>query len=214
MATIQDERQQQVTLRNITWETYEQLLEARGESRVPRYTYGMGVLEITSPLLPEHEEYSRNAELLARLLAEELSIEVRSFGSMTLKRDDIREGVEADGSFYISSEPKIRGKVRPNLQVDPPPDLVIEIDITNSSRDKLAKYERFGVPEVWRYAVRGLEIYLLDTDGYHESGESRVLPGVAADSVTLLLEEVRRSPSTVWAGRVRASARGLPGRNV
>ena len=128
---------------------------------------------------------------------------------MTLKREDIEAGVEPDSSFYIGIEPLIRGKEEVDLSTDPPPDLVIEVDITNSSLDKLPVYARFGVPEVWRYAGGKLEIRVLVGGRYAESAESLVLPGVRADELTRLLEESGRTGSVAWARRVREWARGL-----
>ena len=37
-----------VLLRNVSWETYERLMDEREERRVPRFFYDRGVLEIGS----------------------------------------------------------------------------------------------------------------------------------------------------------------------
>lgn len=50
----------------------------------------------------------------------------------------------------------VRGKAKLDLTIDPPPDLVVEIDITASSLDKPSIFARFGIHEVWRYDVNGL----------------------------------------------------------
>ncbi len=64
MATVQSPWEQRVVLRNIDWETYERLLDRREGDAVPRYTYDRGVLEIVSPLLPEHGRYGHDIALL------------------------------------------------------------------------------------------------------------------------------------------------------
>ena len=46
--------EQRVILHNMSWETYERLMEERGENRVPRFAYDRGELEIMSPST-EHE---------------------------------------------------------------------------------------------------------------------------------------------------------------
>ena len=198
MATAQETQEQRILLRNASWGTYERLLEER-EGRTPRLTYDRGVLEIMSPLTLRHEEPGENIRLLIRAVAEERGVDLRAAGSMTLKREDIEAGVEPDSSFYIGSEPLVRGKEEVDLSTDPPPDLVIEVDITNSSLDKLPVYARFGVPEVWRYAGGKLEIRVLVGGRYAESAESLVLPGVRADELTRLLEESGRMGSVEWA---------------
>ena len=209
MATVQGTQEQRIVLRNVEWATYERLLSGREENKSPRFTYDRRMLEIVSPLTLRHEEPSRNIEFLVRVVTNGLGINVRSSGSMTLKREDIEAGAEPDSSYYIGSEPLVRGKEEVDLAVDPPPDLVIEVDVTNPSLDKLPVYARFGVPEVWRYAGGKLAIRVLVGGRYAESAESLVLPGVRAGELTRLLEESTRIGSVAWARRVREWARGL-----
>ncbi|MDQ3854832.1 MAG: Uma2 family endonuclease, partial [Chloroflexota bacterium] len=188
MTTAQAAQEARVVLRNVSWETYERLLAEREDS-TPRFTYYRGELELMSPLLPEHEEHADNLRVIVRVLAEELGVGVRGFGSMTLRREDLQGGLEPDGCFYIASEPRIRGKTRPDLRFDPPPDLTIEVDITNPSLDKLPVYVRLGVPELWRHDGRRLTILVLTGDRYLESVESHALRGATADDISDLLGE-------------------------
>ncbi len=211
MATLQDAQEQRILLRNVAWDTYERLLVEREENSAPRFTYDQGVLEIMSPLLSEHEQYGDDIRFLVRILAEELSIPVKGFGSMTLRREDIQGGLEPDACFYFQNVGRILGKRRLDLQVDPPPDLAVEVDITNPSLDKLSIYARLGVPEVWRYDARRVTIHTLEGDRYTESLDSRVLHGVTADALTILMEESKASESTAWARRVREWALRLGG---
>ncbi|NER35538.1 MAG: hypothetical protein F6J93_16360 [Oscillatoria sp. SIO1A7] len=81
-------------------------------------------------------------------------------------------GKEADECFYIQSEAAMRGKLEIDLQVDPPPDLAIEIDLTSSSIDKMAVYRELKVPEVWRWRNGKLTIQILGDNGYVESDTS------------------------------------------
>lgn len=74
------------------------------------------------------------------------------------------------------------------MSSDPPPDLVIEIDITNPSIPKLPIYAEFDVPEVWRYDGRRLEVMLLQDPRYTRANENRSLPGVTADALSELIE--------------------------
>ena len=60
--------------------------------------------------------------------------------------------------------------------MDPPPDLVIEVDITSGSLDKFPIYAQVGVPEVWRYDGQRLRIYVLTAERYVESDASLALP--------------------------------------
>lgn len=211
MATLEETREQRVVLRHATWETYERLLDERGESRVPRFTYDRGVIEIMSPLSAEHEECIRNIEFMVRILSGELGLRLRTFGSMTLRRRDIAGGLESDGCFYVRSVESIRGKTRPDLDTDPPPDLAIEVDITNPSLDKLPIYARLGVPEIWRYDGKRVAILVLTDGAYAESVESQAFRGVTSEALSSLVRNIRLQDSDEWERQVRAWARSLPG---
>jgi Uma2 family endonuclease len=150
METIKSPAEQKVTLHNVRWETYERLMQERGESRVPRFAFDRGELEITSPQA-EHESISYAAALLVEVLAEEMDVDVYGFGSATFKREDLERGFEPDQCFYFKNWELVRGKERLDVAFDPPPELVIGIDITSPSLNELPIYARLGVREVWRY---------------------------------------------------------------
>jgi hypothetical protein len=52
---LPDPGEQRITLRHISWETYESLLADHVDASAPRFTYSGGTLEIMSPS-SEHEE--------------------------------------------------------------------------------------------------------------------------------------------------------------
>lgn len=211
MVSVPDVREHRVVLRNIRWDTYERLLTERGEDRSPRYTYDRGRLEIVSPRLPEHERLVRDIESLVAILALETGTPIESFGETTFRLEELQQGFEPDGCFYIRNEPRVRGKDRIDLRVDPPPDLVVEIDITNPSIEKDAIYARIGVPEVWRCDRSRVQVLLLQADGYVAGAESGALPGVTVEALDRLLGERRRMGRTAWLGRVRSWAREIAG---
>ncbi len=104
----------------------------------------------------------------------------------------------------------MRGKARVDLHVDPAPDLVVEIDITHPSLDKLPIYARIGVPEVWRYDGARLGILTLENDGYTARPSSRALPAVTAEALTTLLPCSMGVGDIAWMRSVRAWACTLP----
>jgi Uma2 family endonuclease len=67
---------------------------------------------------------------LVEILLEELGIEFRALGSTTFKHRQSDKAVEPDDCFYIAHEAEIRGKPRIDLETDPPPDLVLEVDLS------------------------------------------------------------------------------------
>ena len=206
-----------VTLRNVGWETYERLVEEDPGRSAPRLFYDRGELEILSPSF-EHEQIAEIVALLVDRLAVELDVDVVSARSTTFRREDAVRGFESDASFYFSGKiPQIRGKRRISLDAgDPPPDLVVEVDITSPSGSKLPIYAHLGVPEVWRHDGDRLAILGLlgeDAEGRHyaEIPESALLAParVSGESLTRLVEEGLRSARPAWTRRVREWARGL-----
>lgn len=145
--------EQRVLLKNVGWETYGRLRKEREERRSPRFFYDRGVLEIVSPST-EHEAVSGVIASLVKELAVALEVDVFDAGSTTFVRQDLSGGFEPDGSFYFARRAgSIRGKKRIDLDAgDPPPDLIVEVDLTSPSLAKLPVYARMGVREVWRYA--------------------------------------------------------------
>ncbi len=192
MATLQNPPDPSVVLENVSWQTYENLLADLVDSSAPRLTYNRGVLTIMSPSA-EHERLNRTLALLVEVVAEELSIEIENLGSTTFRREDLERGFEPDSCFYVRNADRIRGKRHLDLGVDPPPDLVIEIDITSSSIDKMPIYAQIGVPELWRYDGTTLQIACLEGAAYGTSSSSAVFPLLTAETLSDFLTQSRRS---------------------
>jgi Uma2 family endonuclease len=180
--------EQRITLRSVSWETYERLLADLANQSSTRLTYDQGTLEIMSPLF-EHEKLNRRIALLIEIIAEEMSLEIEDSGSTTFSREDLARGFEPDSSFYIQNEAKVRGKENIDLSTDPPPDLIVEIDITSGSLNKLPIYAQLGVAEVWRHDGQKLTIYKLVDDQFTETDNSLSFPMVDSTSISDLIEQ-------------------------
>jgi Uma2 family endonuclease len=209
METVKSPGEQRIVLHNIGWNTYERLLADHQNNSAPRFTYDRGELEIMSPS-PEHEKFNRRIAQLVLAVTEELSIEAEDLGSTTFRREDLGRGFEPDSCFYIQNEERIRGKDRIDLSTDPPPDLVIEIDITSPSFSKLPIYAQMGVPEVWRYDGERMTILVLEGSDYVETTESIVLPPVTSTDLTRFVEQSKSTRRTDWLRGVREWAQENP----
>lgn len=164
---------QTVILEGVSWDEFEAILEDLGENRGSRIAYDRGILEIMTPL-PEHEVSKVYLSNFLEILLEELDIEFCPLGSTIFKNQLMFKGIEPDSCFYIQNEAKVRGKNRLDLTVDPPPDLALEIDVTNRSHPEI--YQSLGVPELWRYQRGKLQILLLVDGKYLESSTSANFP--------------------------------------
>jgi len=158
-----------VLLRDVSWQEFETALSS--EHRFTKLAYDQGTLEIMVPL-PEHEYFKSSVGDLIKDLADELEIEYECFGSITWRRQEKMAGAEPDECFYIQNFLAIKGRLDINLNQDPSPDLILEIDITSKSLERLPIYARLGVPEVWRYDQKQLRIYQLVDGSYLETETS------------------------------------------
>ncbi|MFN8593599.1 MAG: Uma2 family endonuclease [Thermomicrobiales bacterium] len=207
MATVTAPSEQRIVLHDVSWDTYERLLADHLDSSAPRFTYDRRELEIGSPST-EHEQINRSMALLVELIAIEFGMDVLNVGSMTFKRRDLARGFEPDSSFYMQHEATPRDRPQIDLTVDPPPDLVIEIELTWSALPKLPIFAHLGVPEVWRWNGERLVILTLEDDTYVQREASAALPPLTSAVLTELLLESRRLRRSEWVRRIQEWARG------
>jgi Uma2 family endonuclease len=159
----------------MSWDVYEELLEELEGKRHVRISYDNGRMEIMT-LSPEHEEPSRLFTHFIQIFTEELDLEFISIGSTTLRRKSRLQGKESDDCFYIGDLDRIIGKKRLDLDFDEPPDLAIEVDVTNSTVNRMAIYAGLGVPEVWRYDEYQVEFHRLAGKRYEQVSASALFP--------------------------------------
>ncbi|MCP4698538.1 MAG: Uma2 family endonuclease [Gammaproteobacteria bacterium] len=176
-------------LKDISWTNYESVLGALGEERAARIAYSRGMLEIMVPL-PEHEIDKEFIGDIVKIILEELEMDFWPLGSTTFKNKKMTQAIEADACFYIEHEAAVRGKSRIDLEVDPPPDLAIEIDIT--CRTRFDNYQKLGVPEFWRYDGEKLEISVLRDGVYIKTAESLHFPNLPLETIPLFLAQAQR----------------------
>jgi Uma2 family endonuclease len=175
-----------INLSGISWETYETLLEELNNRRL-RLTYNRGTLEIMAPS-PEHELSKEVLGRFVETIAEELAVQIYPLGSTTFKRPEI-SGAEPDKCFYIYNIDAVRGKKRLDLNEDPAPDLVLEIDVTSSSQNRLQVYADLGVREVWIYNGEFLAIQQLQNGTYITSQSSQFFANLPILEIAIFLQQ-------------------------
>ncbi|GAB4325321.1 MAG: Uma2 family endonuclease [Leptolyngbyaceae cyanobacterium] len=175
-----------IHLSGISWQTYEILLKELSDRRL-RLTYNRGNLEIMAPS-PEHELGKEVLGRFVETLAEELAVQIYPLGSTTFKRPEL-SGAEPDKCFYIYNIDAVRGKKRLDLAKDPAPDLVVEIDVTSSSQNRLQVYADLGVAEVWVYNGESLVIHQLQNGMYITSQRSQFFPNIPIPEMAVFLQQ-------------------------
>ena len=186
----------------VSWEQYEELLTDLGDRHGLRVSYDRGRLQIMSPS-DEHEEYGDSILRLAQTLSEVLGVPLESRGSATWKRGALQRGVEPDTCFYVANAHRVIGRRRIDLDVDPPPDVVVEIDITNESLSKFPIYAALGVPEIWRYDGARVQMFTLSGDRYVSANESRFFPALSCSILTEFLDASKTHGQTEALRRFR-----------
>jgi Uma2 family endonuclease len=202
-----------VALSGVDWKGYSTMLRLRGERGVPRMVYLDGELFLMSPSF-SHERLKERLGDLVKAIVMILDIPCVTTAQTTFRRRKKRGGVEADHSFYLANEARVRGKDQIRLRVDPPPDLAIEAVYSHDAGAAVEVYRRLGVPEVWVGDQVGLTILVRRPDGrYAESPTSAAFPFLTAAEIS---DWVHRPPSTTdteWLRDVhRWVAETLPAR--
>lgn len=168
--------EQRIAFHSLDWSAYQQMKALLTERTKARFTYDRGTLEITMPSQP-HESFAEIIGLFIRILVVEMGLKLMSLRSTTLDRADLGRGAEPDNCYYIQNQPKVAGR-KIDLATDPPPDLVVEVDINHTDIDKNALYAAMGVPEFWRFDGQAWQIYQLQAGGYVELETSPTFPVV------------------------------------
>jgi len=170
--------EQRLLLHGISWDEYVALGEILKDRPGLRMTYDRGNLEFMTTST-EHERFKKRLARLIELLVEEFGLTFETAGNMTFRREDLDRGLEPDDCFWIAHERQMRTCEQWDPTRDPPPDLVLEIEISRTALSRMPMYAALGVPEVWRSDGSQLRVYLLQQDGsYQPSETSPTFPGI------------------------------------
>lgn len=168
-----------VLLHDVSWEFYEAVLDEIGDRRRIFVTFDRGEMELMAPSF-KHDDGKWDIARMISVMALELRISIRGTGSATWRRKDIERGVEPDECFYIQNYQRVKRKEEIKLPTDPPPDLILEVDVSRSSLKKQSIYAAMGVPEFWCYDNGRLSFHCLKGQAYEKSNESLAFPGLKA----------------------------------
>ena len=208
MAAVAIPSTQHLILGGIRWATYQQLAADLGEQPV-RLAYDQGTLEIMTPSF-EHERFNRLLADIAQALAFGKDLSIEPAGSTDFSREDIERGFQPDSCFYLGDNVEaIKGKKRLDVSLDPPPDLVIEVDVTSRSLDKLPLYATIGVPEIWRFDMARITIYRLEGDTYQEAPVSHIFEGVSTTDLFNFVQLADEMPRKALFFHIMAWVEGL-----
>ena len=145
-----------------TWEQFEAIESLMADSPGLRITYLDGWIEFMT-VGEEHEQIKSVLAIFIGLYFFEKGINFIPVGSATRRNRERDVSFEPDESYYIGSRKEH-------------PDLAVEVTITSGSTNKLAKYLRLRIAEVWFWENNRLAVYRLREDDYEQVSRSEFLP--------------------------------------
>lgn len=185
-----DDPEERRIIANVTWSQYEALLAELGDSFACRVNYLDGVLEIVAPSR-RHESGKTQIGTLLEIYFLEADTEYFPTGSTTFRKVEQQVGAEPDESYCIGTDKDF-------------PDLVIEVIITSGGINRLERFRRLGVREVWFWQNDRFSIYHLreeaihaDTFGYEAIAHSELLPNLDMN----LLSQCAQNPNPLAAAK-------------
>jgi len=201
---------QRVEFVGIGWEGYLSLLKVPGEKSRPQIIYLNGDAYLVSPSAI-HERFGKRLGMFVMTVVEELDIPCEPTGETTFHRHDMEAGVQPDESFYLANYRPIAakdGKEDIDLDVDPPPDLVIEVVHTHPATQAVEVLRRLRVPEVWVCTKEGLSFLVRKKNGrYAEAKTSLSFPFLTSDEVFEWVARPGMASMTQWVKALRQWAR-------
>ena len=193
-------------IHGFAWDEYELLLVHLANSPHLRLSYDSGSLRVLS-ISSAHDQYATAIEGLIVTFCDESEITLEGLGRTTWRNEALAKGVEADACYYVQNAQRIIGKRKIDLPTDPPPDLVIEVDLSSDARHKFPIYAALGVAEIWRYDGETVQFYLLRSGDYVEAGTSEVLPGLSRDLLIASLDIAKTQGQTAARRHLRQKIR-------
>jgi Uma2 family endonuclease len=181
---------------NASWEEYLQVVDDPAHAETKGYYYNGRMRLEMSPLGNPHSRDHFIVISAIALFAGVRGIDLDGHDNCTYRKTGCEEA-QPDVSFYLGA----KAEVVPweatviDLDVYPPPDLVIEVAYSSLADDKGEKrllYEALGVQEYWIIDVQNVQIIAFEVQngGSRRIAQSQVFLGL---DIGLLEEALRRS---------------------
>jgi len=162
--------EQRLVIGNVLWDEYLTINDAFDERAGVRMIYCDGKLTISSGSR-RHEWLAKCLGYFVMAVAGALGLECEPSGKATFRRRQKEAGLEGDGTFHFGANAeRMRGIRNYDFEEDPPPDLAVEVEVTNPADDAIVAWGRLGVPEVWRFdaAILTCSFWNRSDDGTYE----------------------------------------------
>jgi Uma2 family endonuclease len=193
-----------VRMEGKTWQDYQALVAQLGDRVLPRIKYRSGEILLMAPM-PKHGFDAALIADIAKVLLDHTGQDYLAYTPITMELPE-EVGIEPDYCFYIQNSAAVIGKDRINWQTDPPPDLVIEIDVT--SYTDIADYIPYEVPEIWLWKRSQLQIHRFQNGVYVLVEESQFFPHI--NVMEIISAAIANAKQTTASRLIRALRQDFP----
>ncbi|NET46362.1 Uma2 family endonuclease [Okeania sp. SIO2B3] len=184
-----------------TWEEYIQIIEDPSYEKAKSY-YNNGKFRIEMSPGYRHGKDHMVIITIVNLFAMAKKIKVDGTNECTYRKTGLR-AAQPDASFYFRENADVVSWEASIIDLDiyPPPNLVIEVANTSLADDKGEKrllYEAMNVAEYWIVDVQKLEViaFAIAKVGSQRINQSQVLPGLAISLLEEALQRTRQENQT------------------
>jgi Uma2 family endonuclease len=198
-------REQRVLLNNISWDLFRRIVAEDEARRVPRLAYNDGALELMTPSR-RHESTTRTLQALVDRLADAWDLDLVDTGSTTLQDILLQKGVEPDSAHFIQHAAEAFHDKSSPFPGGLPPDLIVEVEITQALVARLPIFAAMGVPEIWHATTAGVAILTLQSGGYERASVSLAFPLLTEAKLTEFLALEQDLTRREWSKAVKAWA--------
>ncbi|NEP77240.1 MAG: Uma2 family endonuclease [Okeania sp. SIO3B3] len=178
-----------------TWEEYIQIIEDPSYEKAKSY-YNNGKFRIEMSPGYRHGKDHMVITTIVNLFAMAKKIKIDGINECIYRKTGLR-AAQPDASYYIGENADVIPPETSIIDLDiyPPPNLVIEVANTSLADDQGKKrllYEAMNVAEYWIVDVQKLEViaFAIASGGSQKINQSQVLPGLA---ISLLEEALQRT---------------------
>ncbi|MBD2055241.1 Uma2 family endonuclease [Oculatella sp. FACHB-28] len=181
---------------NASWEEYLQVIDNPAHAETKGYYYNGRMRLEMSPLGNPHSRDHFIVISAIALFASVRGIDLDGHDNCTYRKMGCEEA-QPDVSFYLGANAEVVPWEATIIDLDvyPPPDLVVEVAYSSLADDKGEKrllYEALGVREYWIIDVQNVQIIAFEVQngGSRRIAQSQVFSGL---DIGLLEEALRRS---------------------
>ena len=191
-----------IVVQNIDWNLFNRISTIYNDCDFLRLSFNDNFVEIDAANKYWEKPFALLSDLV-KFTCEETKTDYIEVGQTVLRDINKAKSVQTLGGFYIQNKLRLKDLLKNDSTTVVSPDLVIEVDVTSPSLDKMPIYAALGVPEVWLYKGERVEFYQLFRENYQKIENSIALPVLSSAAANQFLQKGLIQSSSVWIKSIR-----------